>query len=69
MVLAEMAHDREHEQALQATAESLLAEQHSLQKKLQQLQLEYETENGSVQKQQAGEATVVCVQRPNIHIH
>lgn len=52
---AEMAQDTEHEQALQATADSLLAEQHTLQKRLQQLTLEFETENEVVQELQSGE--------------
>jgi len=53
--VAEMAQDTEHEQALQATADSLLAEQHTLQKRLQQLTLEFETEAGVVQELQSGE--------------
>lgn len=53
--LAEMAQDREHEQALQVTADSLLTEQLALQKRLQQLTLEYESEADVVQQLQSGE--------------
>lgn len=52
-VRQQMAQDTEHEQALQATADSLLAEQHTLQKRLQQLTLEFETEAGVVQELQS----------------
>lgn len=54
-ILAEMAQDREHEQALQVTADSLLTEQLALQKRLQQLTLEYESEADVVQQLQSGE--------------
>jgi hypothetical protein len=50
-----MAQDREHEQALQVTADSLLTEQLALQKRLQQLTLEYESEADVVQQLQSGE--------------
>jgi uncharacterized membrane protein YheB (UPF0754 family) len=50
-----MVQDRQHEQALQATADSLIAEQHALQKRLQQLTTEFESNVEVVQQLQAGE--------------
>lgn len=52
-----MTQDREHEQALQVTADSLMTEQHALQKRLQQLTLEYQSEADTVQQLQSGEAS------------
>lgn len=52
-----MTQDKEHEQALQVTADSLMTEQHALQKRLQQLTLEYDSEADTVQQLQSGEAS------------
>jgi hypothetical protein len=49
-----MAQDKQHEQALQATADSLMAEQHALQKRLQQLTLQYKGDANAVQQLQTG---------------
>lgn len=51
-VRQQMTQDREHEQALQVTADSLMTEQHALQKRLQQLTLEYQSEADTVQQLQ-----------------
>lgn len=51
---AEMAQDREHEQALQATADSLVGEQHALQKRLQQLRLHFGSDDEAVQQLRVG---------------
>lgn len=50
----EMAQDREHEQSLQVTADSLMTEQQALQKRLQQLTLQYEADVDEVQQLQSG---------------
>lgn len=49
-----MAQDKQHEQALQATADSLMAEQHALQKRLQHLTLQYKGDANAVQQLQTG---------------
>jgi hypothetical protein len=60
-----MTQDREHEQALQVTADSLMTEQHALQKRLQQLTLEYQSEADTVQQLQKGTASRVEVHMPS----
>lgn len=57
---AEMAQDRDHEQALQVTADSLVTEQHALQKRLQQLTLQYEADVEEVQQLQSGGPMCCC---------
>jgi hypothetical protein len=49
-----MGQDKQHEQALQATADSLMAEQQALQKRLQQLTLQYKGDANAVQQLQTG---------------
>lgn len=51
---AEMAQDREHEQALQERADSLIAEQQQLQKRLEKLQQELELQTEATQQTAAG---------------